>query len=112
MAELRVHQWMGEGQTDVGIDWEEDSYREGCAYACELAGHRLEALDNELMRSRPKGLRPLGFRHRTLMTRFGEVSVGRRMCRGSDGQRVLPLDEYLGWKPKHLASPSIDREGR
>lgn len=109
MAELRVHQWIGEGETDVGLEWEEESYREGCAYARELAESRLEALDDELMRSRPKGLRLVGSRQKTLVTRFGDVSIVRRMYRDTDGETVFPLDEYLGWKPKQLASPSITK---
>ena len=107
MADTSVHQWMGEDQTDVGVDWEEESYRQGCSHARELAGGRLKALDDELMRSRPKGLRLLGSRDRTLVTRFGDVTVGRRMYRDTEGRTVFPLDEYLGWEPQQLASPAI-----
>ena len=32
------------------MDWEEESYLQGCAYARELAEHRLSALDYGLMR--------------------------------------------------------------
>ena len=73
MAELRVHEWIDQDQADLSTDWEEESYRRGCACARELAKRRLEALDDELMQSRPKGLRLVGFREKTLVTRFGEV---------------------------------------
>ena len=45
MAELRVHEWIGGDQTDVGLDWEEESYRQGCAYARELAERHLQAYE-------------------------------------------------------------------
>ena len=89
------------------MDWEEESYLQGCTYARELAEHRLSALDDELMRSRPMGLRLVGFCEKTLVTRFGDVTIRRRMYRDSDGETVFPLDEYLGLKPQQQASPSI-----
>ena len=51
------------------------------------------------MRSRPGGLRLVGSREKTLVTRFGDVTIGRRVYRDSAGEAVFPLDEYLGWKP-------------
>ena len=89
------------------MDWEEESYLQGCTYARELAEHRLSALDDELMRSRPMGLRLVGFREKTLVTRFGDVIIRRRMYRDSDDETVFPLNEYLGLKPQQLASPSV-----
>ena len=55
MAELSVQQWIDDEQSGLGMDWEEESYLQGCAYARELAEHRLSALDDELMRSRHDG---------------------------------------------------------
>ena len=107
MAELRVHEWLGSDQADVGMDWEEEIYRVGCAYARELAERRLQTLDDELMRIRPKGLRLVGSRDRTVVTRFGDVTIGRRLYRDTDGETVFLLDEYLGLKPQQQASPSI-----
>ena len=75
MAELSVQQWIDDEQSGLGMDWEEESYLQGCAYARELVEHRLSALDDELMRSRPMGLRLVGFRKRTLVTRFGDVTI-------------------------------------
>ena len=107
MAKLRVHEWLGEDHSDAGMDWEQEAYRAGCAHARELGERRLQTLDDELMRSRPKGLRLVGSRGRTLVTRFGDVTVERRLYRDTDGETVFLLDEYLGWKPQQQASPSI-----
>ena len=42
-----------------------------------------------------------------MVTRFGDVVVSRRMYRDSDGRTVFALHDYLGQKPRQLASPSI-----
>ena len=107
MAELSVTQWNNEDQTIEDVDWEEQSYREGCAYAREQAKRRLQALDDELLDCKPKGLNVEGFRNRTVVTRFGEVVVRRRMYRDGDGNTMFALDDYLGWKPRQQASPSL-----
>ena len=58
-------------------------------------------------RCKPSGWTVLGFRERTMVTRFGDVVVSRRMYRDSDGGTVFALDECLGWRPRQLASPSM-----
>ena len=105
MAEFSVHEWIDGEQSGLDIDWEETSYREGCAYARQKVIDRLRALDDELLRCKPRGWTVLGFRERTMVTRFGDVVVSRRMYRDSEGRAVIALDEYLGWKPRQLASP-------
>ena len=107
MAELSVTQWNNEDQTIEEVDWEEQSYREGCAYAREQAKRRLQTLDDELLDCKPKGLNVEGFRNRTVVTRFGEVVVRRRMYRDGDGNTMFALDDHLGWKPRQQASPSL-----
>lgn len=107
MAEHRVHQWIEAEQSGLSVEWEEESYRQGCARARKLAEQSLESLDDELMRSRPKGLRLVGSRARTLITRFGDVVISRRMYRDSEGEVVFALDEYLGWKPQQQVSVSV-----
>ena len=84
MTEASVTQWNSEDHAVEGVDWEEQSYLEGCVYAREQARLRLKALDDELLGCKPKGLRVEGFRERTLVTRFGEVVARRRMY--SDGK--------------------------
>ena len=100
MAEVSVTQWNGEDRTAQGDDWEEQSCLEGCAYAREQARRRLKALDDELLRRKPRGLRVEGFRERTLVTRFGEVVVRRRMYSDGCGNTTFALDDRLGWKPR------------
>ena len=107
MAEHSVAQRDNEDQTSRSVDWEEESYREGCAHACEQARLRLQALDDELLCLRPKGLRVEGFRERTVVTRFGDVVVRRRMYRDDNGNTLFALDEHLGWKPRQQATPSL-----
>ena len=48
MTEFSVHQWIESKQSGFDTDWEETSYREGCAYAREKAITRLRTLDDEL----------------------------------------------------------------
>ena len=109
MARSSVAQTDNEGQVIADMDWEEESYREGCAYARERAITRMDALDYELMRQKPRGWISIGFRERTLATRFGDVPVRRRMYRDADGKTRFPLDECLGLRPKQLASPSLTK---
>ena len=56
MARPSVAQAENGDQVIADMDWEEESYREGCAYARERAITRIDALDYELMRQKPKGL--------------------------------------------------------
>ena len=116
MANFSVHEWIGGEQSETANDcedrtdwndWEGDIYRLGCAYARKLARERLEELDRELMLNRPSGLVSIGKRDRTIATAFGDLKVSRRMYRDADGETIFPLDEYLGWKPGQLASPSL-----
>ncbi len=107
MAENNVSQWNRQDQSFGGVDWEEASYREGCAYARERATVRLKELDDRLLRSKPKGLRVEGFRERTVVTRFAEVVVRRRMYRDQECKSVFALDESLGWKSHQSSSPSL-----
>ena len=37
MAKLRVHEWLGEDHAEAGMDWEQEAYRAGCAYAVSWA---------------------------------------------------------------------------
>lgn len=50
-----------------------------------------------------------GFRKRTLVTRFGEVVVNRRMYKDGDGRTLFALDDHLRWKPRQQASPSLTK---
>ena len=56
---------------------------------------------------KPKGLRVGGFRKPTVVSRFGDMEVGRRMCRDEEGKAVFALDERLRWKSHQQSSPSL-----
>ena len=71
MAGFSVAQTDGEGQTIADVNWEDESYQQGCVCAREQARLSISELDAELLRRKPKGWRVLGFRGRTLVTKFG-----------------------------------------
>lgn len=87
--------------------WEEECYRIGCAKAREEAEQWLKSLEERLNQQRPKGWLVVGWRERTLVTRFGEVRVQRRLYRDQEGTYHFCLDEHLGWEAKQLATPGI-----
>ena len=107
MARFSVSQTDNEDQTIADINWEEESYQQGCACAREQARLSLEALDAELLRGKPKGWTVLGFRERTMVTKFGKVVIRRRLYRDPDGQSRFALDEHFGWESHQQASPSL-----
>ena len=89
------------------LKWEEESYREGCAYARERAIKRLEEIDEKLFKLRPPSLKVIGFRERTLITGFGEIRIKRRLYRDEKGRYRFLLDEYLNLPPEQAASPDL-----
>jgi len=87
--------------------WEEDSYREGCEAARMKALKRLKAMDDRLFASHPSSWEVKGFNKRSLATRFGDLTISRRLYQDDRGEYRYLLDEYLGWHPKQLATPSL-----
>jgi hypothetical protein len=88
-------------------EWEEVCYQIGCAVARELANDWLDIMDESLKQSRPKSMKVEKFCKRTLVSRFGEVTVWRRLYRDDKGKYHFLLDEYLNWRPKQEATPSL-----
>lgn len=99
-----------------GSAWEEVCFVAACAYARGLATTMLAALEARLHGQRPPGITVEGWRARTVVTRFGEVRVWRRLYR--DSRAVAPnstpegawhflLDEHLGWLPYQVATPAF-----
>lgn len=68
------------------------------------AVHRLEAGRGRRRRARHG-------RRRTLLTRVGYITILRGRARRSDGSRYFPIDERLGLKPHHEASPAVRLRG-
>jgi hypothetical protein len=99
----------GEPAGRAGPDWEERCYAAGCAFARELAGALLTALEAWLHLARPAGYAVEGWRERVLVTRMGDLRVRRRLYRDAAGAGAahLLLDEHLGWAPRQVATPSL-----
>jgi len=68
---------------------------------------RLKAMDDRLFASHPSSWEVKGFNKRTLATRFGDLTISRRLYQDDRGEYHYLLDEYLGWHPKQLATPSL-----
>ena len=95
------------GVNDKDQDWEQASYQFGCAAARREALRRLQEIEEWLFENYPKSWHVEGSRHRTLITRFGEITVKRRLYKDETGVSHFLLDEYLGWLPGQLATPSL-----
>ena len=80
-------------------DWEERCYQLGCAVARELAVRRLSIIEERLFQQRPRSWEVEGFRQRTRVTRFGKITVRRRLYKADEGVYHSLLDEYLNWIP-------------
>jgi len=48
-----------------------------------------------------------GFGERTLMSRFGGVTVRRRLYHDDSGEYHLLLDEHLSWRLNQEATPGL-----
>ena len=88
-------------------DWEEQLYKVGCELISAVCVFLLESMEENLFQSRPKDWRVVGFRNRTLVTRFGDTTFARRLYIDSEGEYHFLLDEYMGWKPNQAATVSL-----
>ena len=93
----------------AGKDWEETIYLEGCIRLQEEAAHLLRRLDNWLLGRSPLGWKVVGLRKRTVVCRFGPVTISRRLYQDSEGSYHFLLDEYLEWEGYQAATPSVGR---
>jgi hypothetical protein len=89
------------------LAWEKESYREGCEVARQRALKHLEEIEERLYQARPTSWKVIGWRERTLVTRFGELRIKRRLYRDEKGGYHFLLDQYLGWFPHQLATPDL-----
>jgi hypothetical protein len=87
--------------------WEEESYQIGCGAARQAALRRLEEIEKWLFQNYPQSWHVEGTRPRTLVTRFGEITLKRRLYKDEKGVSHFLLDEYLGLLPGQLATPSL-----
>jgi hypothetical protein len=58
-------------------DWEEQFYQMGCRLISSVCSIVMSMVEERLFHSRSEDLRVIGFRERTLVTRFGDVTVNR-----------------------------------
>ncbi len=94
-------------RTNQDQKWEEEIYQEICQEGQQRAIKRLEAIEERLYRARPACWKIIGFRERTLVARFGDVRIKRRLYQDESGSYHFLLDEHLGWLPHQLATPDL-----
>ena len=87
---------MGEQGVSAGV----------CAGQREASAY-LGMLEESLFEQRPAEWRVVGYRERTLVTRFGEVRIWRRLYQDQRGVYHFLLDEYLGLKAYQAATPEM-----
>ena len=89
------------------LNWEQESYQIGCALARQEALRRLQAIEARLFKALPLSWHVIANKERTLVTRFGEITLKRRLYRDDQGRTHFLLDEALGLSAYQLATPSL-----
>ena len=97
----------GEFASEEARGWEGKVFRRVCGQGQREAAAYLEAVDEALFEQRPGDWAVVGFRERTVVTRFGEVRIRRRLYRDESGKYHQLLDEYLGLKAHQAATPEM-----
>ena len=87
--------------------WEENSYRIGCAVAREITKMVLKDTDEKLFEQHPKDMKVRDSSQRTITTRFGEITIQRRLYRDKQGEYHFLLDEHFNWHQYKKATPSL-----
>lgn len=96
------------GSIDDFSRWEEEIAAMVFKAGRDMAGKLFCVLDEHLANARDKNaLRSIGFRSRTLVTRFGEVRIERRLYRDKEGSYRFLLDEALGLSKRAQATPAV-----
>jgi hypothetical protein len=88
-------------------NWEEECYQIGCKVAKTVASQYLQETEQKLFDERDKALRVKDIKQRTILTRFGEIAIQRRLYRNKKGEYCFLLDEHFNWRPNQLATPSL-----
>ena len=97
----------GEFVREEARGWEGKAFRQVCAEGQKEAAAYLERLEEALYEQRPGDWRVVGFRARTVVARFGEVSIRRRLYQDESGRYRFILDEYLGLEAHQSATPEM-----
>lgn len=98
---------IGEGMLEEARRWEDKIFQQVCAVGQREASEYLDLLEENLFAQRPAGWVAVGFRERTLVTRFGEVRIQRRLYQDRLGKYHFLLDEYLGLNANQAATPEM-----
>lgn len=109
MAEHSIPEVGLTGGLEKDVDWEAHYYAEGCELARRQTESYFQGLDKQFYEQCPAGWEVIGFRERQLMTRYGEVTVRRRLYRDETGRGRILLDEYLKLPARQVATPSMQR---
>lgn len=88
-------------------EWERESQQIGNAISRQQARQRLSEMDERLFQNHPLGWQSKGFKDRTLVTYFGEITIRRRLYIDEKGGYHYLLDEYLDLPPHQLATPNL-----
>lgn len=96
-----------EEMMDEARQWESKVFQQVCVVGQQEAARYLETMDESLYIQRPAGWVVVGFRERTLVTRFGEVRIRRRLYRDGHKEYHFLLDEYLGLNAYQAATPEM-----
>ncbi len=87
-------------------NWEETSYRIGCKVAQETAKVMLKDIDGDIFQNRDKKWKVHSLSQRTCVTRFGDVTVSRRLYKSKKKYSFL-LAAHLNWHSYQRATPSL-----
>jgi hypothetical protein len=99
---------IGEGiMMEEARQWESRVFQQVCDEGRREASGYLALLDERLFAQCPAGWVVVGFRERTLVTRFGEVEIRRRLYQDRLGEYHFLLDEYLGLNANQAATPAM-----
>jgi len=71
----------------------------------------LQDIEEKIFQKRDKRWKVKGFRQRTYVTRFGDVTVSRRLYKSKEKNRFL-LDEHLSRLSYQSATPSLGVDWR
>jgi hypothetical protein len=88
-------------------NWEQGVLDQAFSQAHGLLMAFFKQKDRELARRRSPGLTLVGFRTRRLVTRFGDVTLERRLYVDRQGQGHFLLDEALGLEKRSILSPGV-----
>ena len=80
----------------------------GRRFALYLLGEVIKELDERFLQSRPSEWISKGFEKRRIETAAGSLEFARRIyVNRFSGERIAPIDQYLGWDKNAKVSPEV-----